>query len=81
MRRREAERLAAEQMTSTTMPNGNEQELSVTPLTELQEVGADRAAIAPAQTTSGPTVPPEPEWRALRESRERGGDRGCGRKT
>jgi conjugative relaxase-like TrwC/TraI family protein len=79
IRRREAEPLAADQVTAEAMPNAIEHELSLTPLAELQEAGADRAAIAPGQTTRGPGVAQEPDWRTLRQSSGRGQDRGHGR--
>lgn len=72
MRRREAEPLATEQAAPLAVPTVSPSELSRTLLAELQEAGADRAA--------NPFVaPPEPNWRGLRRTRERGHERGFGR--
>jgi hypothetical protein len=76
MRRREAERLAIEQIEPPTLPAAAPSELSRTPVAELQEAGADRAATS---TPNPFTAPPEPNWRSLRRTRERAYQRGHAR--
>jgi conjugative relaxase-like TrwC/TraI family protein len=82
MRRREAEPLATEHMAEPAMPNAAASRQSQTSLAEFADAGADRAAsTAPIDLTAepAPTVPPEPNWHALRQARGRGHDRGYGR--
>jgi conjugative relaxase-like TrwC/TraI family protein len=82
MRRREAEPLATEQVAPPAMAEASRQEQSLTPLAELAEAGADRAAVARHSGVTGALdrgAPPEPHWHTLRGGRERGQERGYGR--
>lgn len=76
MERREAELLATEQIAPEALPVRAPSEVCRTPLSELQEAGADRAA---THALSPFTAPPEPDWRGPRRARERDHDRGYGR--
>lgn len=82
MRRREAEPLATQQATEPDMPALDPTELSSTPLSEMAEAGADRAAnrepAAPDHDHLQSGVA-EPDWRRLRGERERGRERGVER--
>jgi conjugative relaxase-like TrwC/TraI family protein len=81
MRRREAESLAIENVAPATVPSAAS-ERSRTPLAEFAEAGADCAAGAARSDVAGPLdrgVPTEPDWRVLRQRRERGHERGYGR--